>query len=541
MKQRRYTWWRILLTLLLGGSVWWFISWWLTPRPWFTTEIDLASWPRPEGRISGSFLAFNRLSGTHLIDEAGRYLLLKEVSSEINYRVVDLQSRQVVAVHTINEALLVDHFRLGMIQQQLNINHFFMVTSKRAVDSSEAEGRGADDRPFQYSLWEWNVLTGATRLIRKYPISTTVRLSQNGTTLLEVERRPILSPSLFMPPSLTNVLAGQAVASLHLEDLAIYRVYSLPARELRCTLIKPWIYRQGRGELSPRGEYLIFDDVVLPFCFTSPLKITPGEQRPESSLREIVTYATVPHGISIYRTRDGSLLAERQEPDLYLQFAALGDEQTLLFLPLGSADRQERKDQVFHAPSQRWLDKPVYFAIPLSQGQLHASGETRDNRSTAYAIDLQGMVSAVGTIIGDEPFLLPGVPHYIRRREYKPLSAIPLPASWEEWLRQSPMFEKWFRTYTQLEVVDYTSQRVLLKLRGIDTSFLQYRFSDRWLVCWSENLQTMRVEVYALPIRAWSVWWARSAGLIVLLLAWWGLCRPRVSNAQVLAGRTVTK
>lgn len=103
------------------------------------------------------------------------------------------------------------------------------------------------------------------------------------------------------------------------------------------------------------------------------------------------------------------------------------------------------------------------------------------------------------------------------------------------------MFEKWFRTYTQLEVVDYTSQRVLLKLRGIDTSFLQYRFSDRWLVCWSENLQTMRVEVYALPIRAWSVWWARSAGLIVLLLAWWGLCRPRVSNAQVLAGRTVTK
>ncbi|HQR43769.1 MAG TPA: hypothetical protein PLX97_13840, partial [Gemmatales bacterium] len=389
--------------------------------------------------------------------------------------------------------------------------------------------------------WEWNVHTGATRLIREYPINTTLSLSQDGTTLLEVERRPMLSPSQLLPPSLTNVLAGQAVASLHLEDLALHRVYSLPAMELRCTLIKPWIYRQGRGELSPRGEYLIFDDVVLPFCFTSPLKITTGEQRPESSLREIVTYTTVPHGVSIYRTRDGSLLAERHEPDLYLRFVALGDEQTLLFLPLGSTARQERKDQVIHAPSQRWLDKPVYFASPLSQGQLHASGERRNNHSTAYAIDLQGVVSAVGTIIGDEPFLLPGVPHYIRRREYKPLSAIPLPASWEEWLRQSPLFEKWFRTYTQLEVVDYTSQRVLLKLRDIDSSFLQYRFSDRWLVCWSENLQTMRVEVYALPIRAWSVWWARSAGLIVLLLALWGLCRPRVSNAQVLAGRTVTK
>lgn len=548
MKPRRGQWWRVLLTLLCGVGTWWIVGWWQGPRAWYSAAFKLDDWIQPlpeEERFGPAILHPIREKqrrqrariGTRLLDSEGRYLLVQYETTKLDYWIIDLQTRQIVARHTLNG--------LDYLSQQYGDSERSWSSWQEgivyfAVRKREAKLKDLFGEPvYRCELWKWDAFANETTLVKEYPLDTTLHVA--GRSLLEVKRETVINPARLLPPNWSNFLAAEVEDYMRLQDVVRYRVWSLPEMKLRCMLTRPWMYRLGAGNLSPDGNYLVFSDVILPLGFVSPI----GKQYqhdPTSSLRLPGLYAAAPAGFAIYRCEDGSLVSTLSDSERMFRFATFNPSQgqgdTHYLSQCKYSTGQEERNRSFYMPTGSWLNEGVLEDTRLNAHQRHAYRKV-ENEIEVHALAEDGSLTPLGRIQGHFNELLPGAPHYLIMSNRRMIDDIPLPAWFRDWLRNRNVASSLFMESRHVEVRDYQTQRVVFHQRAREGMSLHSFVVDPWCVIVEDNMDTMQLAVYPLPFSSWSPWWARLAGVLVMVFVWWivfnGRATPRVLAPSPLA------
>lgn len=551
MKKPRWTHWRWLLALLMGVGAWWGTAWLLAPRAYWK-----GSYENPKPVPDGTTKYLNVYMSASILDRTGRYLIIeKRVGSILaSYEVIDLQDRSFTrhqSVQTESKMSYIGH-RQHLTDAHGSIFLAFQTSSARKhtysndgkliqypeelnyLPSGQVE---SSNQETAFSLWHWNVLDNVSRLLRQYPRSTTIKISEDGSTLLEIERMTPLMPSLLLPASLPNLLAGQAEAQLRSTDLAVMRVCSLPDMKLRSTIVLPWIYRQDSADLTCNGAFLVLADARCRKGFESANQLIVGSDTigsrglvaGEIALRAVSTKQrpesmATPTGIRVYDTQTGSVSFEHSGyrggyirwqsplPDV-LYFEAenfmLHDDYHLqsFFVHLPSKQQLSIQRNGLYEPNITRLDADYIHWMKNIDG---------DARNQVMVMNNHGQSKPIAEVIG-AALLLPHAPQCCIEKATPYFDQLPV---WlVRWLKAKDWLTNWLNRSTKtITVQDYLNHRTLLTVKCQE--WIHIKITNQWLLMTNEEGDHFNVALYALPFPSWSPWWARTAGFTAIVLSW---------------------
>ena len=560
MKKPRWTRWRWLLALLLGVGTWWGVGWWLYPKPYLHIQRSIIpnkvssdqkskKSDEPEIEVPGerNFIHFQ----ASILDTAGKYLYIEEVAAPgpRHYEVIDLQTKQLIVRHTVAELRdawhLHDDENINLASPN-GIKHIrcewpapepefipeVKVTQKGNVTYTVLEDGPVriGGFPTAPQLWEWNVLKNENKLLRKFSQETTIKISYDGGTLLEIERITPFMPSLLLPGSLQNVLSGLVEKKLHCNDLAVMRIWSLPQLALQCSLVLPWMDRQANAELSSDGAYLIIPDAETAFGFTSATKVKTESgfyvhhKRPGNTFggsffgRE--GYASTPLQIRVYDTQTGRLWWNYKDGSAV--FFRHEDHNTKLtrFIPEIDLEKQSR-EVLLHLPTkQSFQSLATNSMATLDSGHIQFTENKLEEDAVheIHVIDANGHQHRLGISHDEVPLLIPNTQQYLIQRDNS--------LSWihdlSGWLHSRQWFSSWNPAIVfNIKVVDYANNRNLWRFSS--SNHTEITLTEHWLIVTEIDEGHFEIFLYALPFPSWSPWWARIAGILVIVLSWYGL------------------
>ena len=561
MKKRRRTFWRWLLALLLGAGTWWGMGWWLYPKPYLHIQRSIfpekiispdqkskkSDEPEIEALGERNFIV-NRAS---ILDTAGKYLYIEEAHAPgpRHYEVIDLQTKQTIARHVFAELKDAWHLEDDSINlaSPNGIKHFLcewpvpepeFIPEKKVTQKGNVTYTVLKDRPIRIGrhptapqLWEWDVLKNENKLLRKYSQDTTIKISYDGRTMLEIERVTPIMPALFLPVSLPNVLSSLVEKELHCNDVAVMRFWSLPQLALRSAVVLSWMDRQANAELSSDGAYLIIPDAEAPKGFTSPKKVMvhSGFYSPNGrgggnvftgGFFDRELYASSPLGLRVFNTRNGQLWWEKTDHSGFYSNCDTESATMIRFTASGSREGASHPNILLHLLSRQItatslctsiarLDDQRTHSMQIDPFDLELGFEIviTDQNGNSEHLPKQGL---------DGKKLLPNGPQYLKEQQSSYYQLLP---DWfADWMVKQNLLVNWLKEeWRTLQVNDYANKRVLWTRRS--HNHLSSEITDYWLLISEQDNGMFILSVYALPFPSWSPWWARSAGIIVLLIA----------------------
>lgn len=560
MKKRRGMFWRWLLSLVLGAGTWWGVGWWITPRVHFEATYQSQAFTKPAKAVMNA-LGFEVDTSyiqwdVNIWDRQGRYLLIgtKWAGRVPNcYDLIDLQTGKTLVNKRLTATKLEfdDHWRDIRKAQPNGDNFGFKYQSSYASDDETRDRLAKEilngsivfrlDRErriqhghefiFRTELWSWNALSNQEKLIRPFSVNSQLKICHDGTTLLEIERVTPLLPNFLLPLSLNNVLTAQVTAEMGLEDLAIMRVWNLPALTLRSTINVPWMYRQGQAEITDDGSYVVLRDVNLPREFISKhhyqYEFTHHQYR---SIQD--AYASSPTGMRVHETRTGSLWWEKSDsPGFYSDYDQPGNNFVQFFKSRESLLKQPLF--LLHLPS-RQLIETMYCE---SAGQLAGQRIQIVNR---VADDKHGYdIHVIGD--GGSPYrfqypmeylrFIPDAPQFVAVQDGT--NGGRLPAWMQAIARSIKWLGDWMEAYSrQLVVIDYSAYRTLISI-PVETDHrhqVDFQVTDRWLLVRQSDEDGLKVSVYSIPFPSWSPVWPFTASLVVFLVTCYLLRQRRLQQ-----------
>lgn len=522
--------WPLLLALLFGAGTWWGIGWWLSPRAYWEGRYHIDQFtppvPTPPAKAESTDPQIEELGKrlrdqlyASILDRQGRYLLVERQGIPPSYEVIDLHTRRSVAKHLVKEPTFPFCHGTRYDLCHAPVGNKLILVHKHGLTDPYFPSAA-----LEYELWRWDVLRNEFALLKQYPRGTTIDVSQDGSTLLEIERRTALLPSLLLPGNVPNLLAGLAEAHLRLTDVAVLRIRSLPDLALRSTMTQPWMHRQNTALLSADGAYLIQSDTVLPSGMTSPHVI----HKISDQMSELVMphYVHSPKGCRVYETKSLSLITEYTGYEgAYVDVVATHPD--FLMVPQANMKLKKQKPGVcLHLPSMTWKEGDVRDIAPLTKDLVHSATYVKAEKPY-YIIDSVARDGTCKTMAKLETGyfkLIPHAPQYVVPEFHSWMRT--LPAWLVDWLLSKELFEAWIvRVSEELQFRDYATDRTLLSRRSSEA--LEYTITDPWLVITEDDRTHFDVAVYALPLPSWSPWWARGIGVVVALLCWLMLTRGR--------------
>lgn len=513
MKKPRIYRWRWLFALLLGAAAWWGVGWWLGPRPWFEATFPLEAPGIMRHRdMPGDVDLFPSTAYAKIWDREGGYLFVELPDQPINnrYQLIDLQTRQTVAEDLLPPITSIQPNDLACLQVKSQPNLALPSGAKQFPIM-----RWKDDPPeLVTALWEWNPITKTVRSCRNFPKTAKLIISQDGSTLLEIERCTPLWPSLLLASNLPNSLASIAEASLKTSDITLYRLWSLPEVRLRSLIAMPGL--EGSIDswntiLTMDGTKLVLTTGMLPTGFTSSISSLTRDNS-KSPERRVYFYA--PSCMRIHDSFTG-LLTWQKTSHLHTigVDSNLYTNDTLLVYLDGSTGS-------FHIPSKSLLRG----ACCKSSTRLNSQAShlvDYNNPVTILTVSDDGAIqkSSMNFELGIYPNVVTGVQQIVFTKQTIRSDTVP------DWLSSFLWERKWLQEWLQesledISVIDYEKSRTLWSKRVSSEPQFSFELTARWLKFeQTDRLKnTLSVTVFAVPFPSWSPWWPRLAGFVIFLL-----------------------
>lgn len=555
LKPRRRWGWRVLLILVLSLATWWSLGWYLSPRPVFTLHYPDMGSLFENGEKDG-----NEIAGFGVVpfDREGRMLLVQRPNIPqaglATFELIELATGRVIAMHSIGQQELKESETWGFPQLSFRVhdgeaNGDIMLAGYARVTNSDEYCR---------SLWSWNVITNQKQRIKVYPPDIDIQISRDGSTLLEKSYiSPVLLTALApsgLPSSLTAILIGSQELYQGL-GTAICRVYSLPDLTLRSTIHIPPPFSLSHLELSEDGRWLVLRDGTLPNGMMSPLKKTilhiqgniGGMTKYNQSIR-------LPRELRIYETHTGTLWHREADYTGYLSYE-LGmwgilsgplltivqepyEWESALELPMPERIKAvkeqvsqiaQKRRSVFHIPSRTWITvKPNAPSVTSQVIDNHRPGIVRWIRSSLFSAegeliqetDSKGVTHTLATF--DPPAWQPQLLKNSSQLVAFHTPPIAFPEWLCDWLRMNQALADWLdEDRTELIVYDYLLKTIVWRkfLGREDRSPYYLTTAHNFLIVQQTINQEHVLTVLALPVRYWSPWWSRAAGLLMGMLA----------------------
>lgn len=551
MKKRRSTFWRWLLALLLGEGTWWGVGWWLSPRVHahlrYAVSVEQGIPAHTEGPRIRPFSRHH----ARILDAEGKYLYVEERTErgQLHYEVIDLASKSRIARHEMEGNSIAREFMAdnetqsnsqGMIfcihDAPLNEPgrvslHGSVLNRKRLSKIEEDLSISHKNQLTAPQILEWDVLKNQTRLLRQFSSDSVIKISLDGTTLLEIERTPPLFPTLLLPPSLPNFLACYGEMKIHGNDLALMHVYNLPFLQRRCTIAIPWIERQAAAELSHDGRFIVVTDSTTPDGFTSPTSFSTKEyhgftQGGRGYVTSQTYYASLPLGIRVFDTASGKLWWESKKmAGIYTRC----DAETPLIRFRSEIDANDvgPPELLLHLPSKSVVTTMASNSIaPLTASSIQFTTIDISNQDIAYEIHVINQAGHNQTTAHHHEEglrLIPFAAHYLLepRQATTPIIEI------ADWFHSHQWFLEWNPAPSwEWQMFDYAKQRMLLSQQS--TQRPETTISYPWLLVTNNDETHFHVSVYALPFPSWSSVWPFTAGLVVFIIACYLLRQRRL-------------
>lgn len=563
LKPRRRWGWRILLVIITALATWWGLGWYLSPRPVFSLRYPDKGSLFENGEKDG-----NEIAGFGLVpfDREGKMLLVQRpnipTTGMVTNEVIELATGRIIAAHSITQQELKDSETRGYPQLSFRV-HDGEPNGDIIVDGYS---KVANSDEYCRSLWSWNVITNQKRRIKVYPPGVYIEISRDGSTLLEKSHvSPVLLTALApsgLPSSLTAILlAGQEVYQGL--GIAVCRVNSLPDLSLRSTIRIPPPFSLSHLELSEDGRWLILRDGTLPNGMMSPLKKTilhiqgniGGITKYNQSIR-------LPREMRIYETQTGTLWHKESDYTgvLGAGFFSSGSGSGLLIginqepyeldtaenLPMADRIKAVKKQvnqiaqenhSVLHIPSHTWIAVKSCDPVTISQFadskrpdivRWIRSSPLNSDEDPIRETDNKGVTQTLATFdSGWRPELLKNSSQLVALLN----TPLPLPDWLSDFLRKNQTLADWLdEDRTELMVYDYLTKKVLWRktIGREDRSPYFLTSAQNYLVLQQTIDQEYVLTVLALPVKFWPPWWARSAGLLLAILAWMLLFKPHV-------------
>jgi hypothetical protein len=504
---------RVLLATILAIAAWWVLGWLLAVRPNYTlryaVDADSASIKKTT-RVAPARSFGYYVNGRSIrpFDRDGQYMLLNvpvEEPGDARYEIRRTANGELIKILDFPSRPANDITQADKDNRTL----FHAIAGGRWFT---AEGAlylvGADQL-----LTEVNVITGRRRTLGAVPRADHYVFSRDGSTLLlfdDVWASHFLALSPQTSLATANLLVvsrpyGQSESPVWRR----YRVYSLPDLSER---IRGWL-PPSRPNTGPSTDFMVpSDESCIPFVILG----TPGQ--PTASDQILLVNG---------RTDDVTQVAFLAGLHIH-QCYSLGGP----FLHvIGYSSRDPRRlmgvsQYSYRLPAGPWFDRnnpaPTHFSLPIDIGNgISRYAEFTNTAETGFIKDVlpDGSTRIVSTLPnGPErvfnPILVPGMPYLIAQRH-----GGPLPAWLKAWLDYIPSLRDALnRNSTHSVLVDYSTGRDLWRTRYTDSSQVNLRLVGSHLV--ESHLEGSQhvVNVLALPVAAWSPWWPRVAGFVVLVL-----------------------
>jgi len=468
-----------------------------------------------------------------ILDRTCRYLIIGETGGEVDqYRIIDLMDgAKEICRHPCSHKWLTE-----------------FVHSSQATDSSGttvvannyyAHGGRI---PFweenksliaKKELWKWNVLSNKAERVSVYTPHTQLKISRDGSTLLEIQHASTLSPSLLLPLSLSSIVGAQVEDKYGLNDLAIMRIWSLPAMTLRCTISLPWLYRYDSAELSPDGAFVVLADVEI---YGDSLSLTMWPhyyQQPSYGGHLPRSYTLSPRELCLYDAETGQLAWRKTDYEGSFSY----EPNKRPMLDMITFERLPFSDHVVvHLPSKKQITSALgYSSAQLDNKRLqsvhHLNQYVTHDEYAIYTTESNGTSARTATLklkghhpFGNDPCLITHDPQYLIEKLHTYEQFLP---TWlTSYLSKINGIKTWLGDiHQEVSVIDYEHSRKLWSLKGEQRAPLNYQVTEQWLVITKSDKEHFYLSVYALPFPSWSPWWSIAAGLIVLILSCYWLHR----------------
>ncbi|MFT3881937.1 MAG: hypothetical protein QM703_20065 [Gemmatales bacterium] len=545
----------MLLVIIIALVTWWGLGWYLSPRPVFTLHYPDKGSLFENGDKDG-----NELAGFGVVpfDREGKLLMVQRPNVPdtglVTNELIELRTGRVIAAHSIGQQELKDSETWGYPQLSFRV-HDGEPNGDIVIDGYTKVG---DE--YCRCLWSWNAITNQKKRIKVYPPDVDISISRDGSTLLEKSHvSPILLTALApsgLPSSLTAILlAGQEMyQGLGIE---VCRVYSLPELTLRSTINIPPPFSLSHVELSSDGRWLLLRDGTLPIGMMSPLKKTilhiqgniGGMTKYNQSIR-------LPRELRIYETHSGNLWHRETDYPGYLSneigmFGILSgplltivqepyELESALELPMPerikavkeqASQIAQKQRSVLHIPSRTWITvKPNHPSFTSQVIDSRRPEIVRWIRSPLFSAEgeliqetnNQGVTQTLATF--DKPGWQPQLLKNSSQLVAFHASPLPFPDWLSDLLRKNQTLADWLdEDRTEIIVYDYLTKNVTWRktIGREDRSPYYLTSAHNYMIVQQTIDQEYVLTVLALPMKYWSPWWSRAAGLIMGFLAFW--------------------
>lgn len=533
----------IMLALALGASTWWCVDSLLSIKPDYTLRFpNRGELQDNRNEYKPSFPFRGQCAD---VDE--KYLIIQipnDRSVSITTELYDLPTGRLIASHpeTLGERLAspVDY---SLPHQLANANGCLTLFAIGMSANSSTE----------YAVCEWNLLTNKRRILKPHVPGTSYLLSPNGSKLIATTPLSPFMPSLMGPPHWANLLPLKLLADsendIHRVGPLLVRVYSLPDVNLMSSFVLPSPCGLSIIEITPDGSGLLIGQAAMVNHYFETLN--------RNSIQVFQ-----PQGLAVFNLANGHLRQRiADHPGEILEFYSTELSPNLIHADLENDPYQKQKvinsevnkvpkDEVqieelvhrvrerqvayYHLPTNQWINVDgdrAFAAASSSQADRILSQDKSTDNWRVWEIDRKGSSTQLSWLtcqLGNDVKLLDASNQLtFIRTQYSQLP------KWLQELRGrlGSLLDRFARPSFSVVFYDYMRDRELgvYRLGSCEPSRLNKSAKGNYLILNSTNETEHEVAVFSLPVKAWSPWWARSAGFLVgaLVFYWWLVVRRK--------------
>ncbi|MFT3879750.1 MAG: hypothetical protein QM703_08825 [Gemmatales bacterium] len=415
----------------------------------------------------------------------------------------------------------------------------------------------SDNKTTCNAICQWNILTNKGRVILQDRDGWWLTLSNDGSTALIESSLSPLMPSVMGYPGWANTMSVILLADdgnrMNKLGPVLCRTFSVPELKLRSSFVLPSPCGLMMQHISHDGRYLLLGKPCIPpdFSFSEGAFSLEGKPLQPSGLQvyDLHTGQLKQHiadhpGVTDYfnyTDRLSNLTEVVLEKDPYqkkkVRRIEQDDDPEIEFI---GKRLREYEVAYYHLPGNRWADLDGDRVISCVNSQSMERVLTKDSSTgnwRVWDIDNDGTTRLFRTLtstLTDEAKLIQSSNQLAFARE----SHVRLP----KWLRPiGEMFpsirDQIQRSSFHLVFIDYSTDTELGKYKaavgdGFYTSDTSLSSRGNYLVLATTNKEEHTVAVFSLPVKAWSPWWARCAGVVTGLLVFLLLLRSSTRNTR---------
>jgi len=546
-KRKRLSLLNITLALALGTIIWWCVDSWLGIKPDYLLRFpNRGELPNDRKGYKTPFSFYAQAA-----DVEEKYLVLQRPNfpgaQVITTELRDLRTGHAIVSHqeTLHERYnsIIDY---SMPHELANANGSLILM---AMEKSSDTFKG-------YSVCEWNLITNKRSVLVPYAPGTWFHLREGVSKLVATTILSPFMPSIIGPPGWANLfplaVLADTVTDFHKSGLVLVRVYSLPDTTLSQSCVLPAPCGLSINVITPDGSGLLVGSAVM-----SPANIF-------DTLDFDAIQRLQPKGLAVYDLASGQLrqrIADHPgEVSYFHQWCDLGGNLVEVILKNDPyqkviAPKKEMKEEneerieelvhrvrehqvaYYHLPTNRWLnldgDRALSIVSSNQFDRMFSHDKSTDNWRV-WQINRDGastQLSWLSCQISNDAQLLDASNQmaFIRVR----YGHLP------RWLQDVKGTLRtvlyWFeRPSFSLVFYDYLQDRELgaYRLGSNEPGKLMKSANGNYLILNTTNETEHEVAVFSLPVKPWSPWWARSAGIVTGLLVLLLLFRSSIRNTR---------